>query len=171
MEKRIKEDFERLGISYKQINSGSFWHSKGDNRVVDLFLIECKTLNKEQKQHVIKKEWYEKIADECKNSKETSLVIFDFGDEYDIVSCQKDVFIDIVERLIYAENKLKKFENTDIEKIESLQNKYNELYKEAIELEKRNKVLNEELSESNYDLECAYEDINIYKEKLNSLKE
>jgi hypothetical protein len=60
-------------------NSGSTPFIKGDV-LTDQFLIECKTVTKEQKQFTIKKEWLDKNKEEAfAMNREYNALVFDFG--------------------------------------------------------------------------------------------
>ena len=61
-------------------NSGATLFQKGDVVTAD-FLIEAKTVTKEQKTFTIKKEWFEKNKEEAfAMGKPYSALVFDFGD-------------------------------------------------------------------------------------------
>jgi hypothetical protein len=63
-----------------QISSGSSGFYKGDV-VSENCLIECKTALTEKKSFSIKKEWLEKIEDQCfEMRKKYPILAFDFGD-------------------------------------------------------------------------------------------
>lgn len=68
-------------VSGKQTaNSGATLFQKGDVVTAD-FLIEAKTVTKEQKTFTIKKEWFEKNREEAfAMGKPYSALVFDFGD-------------------------------------------------------------------------------------------
>lgn len=60
-------------------NSGSTPFIKGDV-LTDQFLIECKTLTREQKQITIKREWLDKNTEEAfAMNRQYSALAFDFG--------------------------------------------------------------------------------------------
>lgn len=62
------------------VNSGATAFSKGDV-VTQLFLIEAKTVTDERKSFTLKKEWFDKNAEEAfAMNKPYSAVVFDFGD-------------------------------------------------------------------------------------------
>lgn len=61
-------------------NSGATAFQKGDV-LTDLFLLECKTCTKEQTTFTIRKEWFEKNAEEAfEMGKLYQAVVIDFGD-------------------------------------------------------------------------------------------
>ena len=63
-----------------QVSSGSSAFLKGDV-VTDNCLIECKTCMSEKKSFSIKKEWLEKIKEQCLQMGKTyPILAFDFGD-------------------------------------------------------------------------------------------
>lgn len=65
----------------KTANSGATMFSKGDVRVDDLFLLECKTCTKEQSSFSVKREWFDKNEEEAfAMGMAYSAVVFDFGD-------------------------------------------------------------------------------------------
>lgn len=65
---------------HKTANSGATGFVKGDV-LTDKFLIECKTVTKEQKTFTVRKEWFEKNKKEALSMRKPySTVVFDFGD-------------------------------------------------------------------------------------------
>lgn len=61
-------------------NSGATLFQKGDVVTAD-FLIEAKTVTKEQKTFTVKKEWFDKNKEEAfAMGKPYSAIVFDFGD-------------------------------------------------------------------------------------------
>lgn len=61
-------------------NSGATRFAKGD-AVTSQFLLECKTVTKEQKTFTLKKEWFIKNKEEAfAMRKPYNAVVFDFGD-------------------------------------------------------------------------------------------
>lgn len=63
-----------------QRSSGSGSFKKGDV-FTEKCLVECKTLQTEKKSHSIKKEWLEKIREQCHEMrKQYPILAFDFGD-------------------------------------------------------------------------------------------
>jgi hypothetical protein len=74
-------------------NSGATQWSKGDV-TTDLFLIEAKTVTKEQKSFTIKKEWLDKNKEEAfAMNKPYSALAFDFGDGVQNYVISEELFI------------------------------------------------------------------------------
>ena len=64
----------------KTANSGATAFQKGDV-TTSQFLLECKTVTKEQRTFTVKKEWFDKNKEEAfAMGKPYSAVVFDFGD-------------------------------------------------------------------------------------------
>lgn len=79
-DKQEKRTAKKLGAKV-QTSSGSSDFLKGDV-VSDTCLIECKTAESEKKSVSIKKEWLEKIDEQCYSmGKRYPILAFDFGDE------------------------------------------------------------------------------------------
>jgi hypothetical protein len=75
-EKKLAKD---IGLK-RTPNSGATLFLKGDLHGPDI-LMEAKTLKTKQKQHTIKKEWFDKLHDEAfSTGKLLAVLAFDFGD-------------------------------------------------------------------------------------------
>ena len=78
-DKHEKRTAKRLGASV-QTSSGSSQFLKGDV-VSDKCLVECKTAESQKKSFSIKKEWLDKIDEQCfAMGKKYPILAFDFGD-------------------------------------------------------------------------------------------
>ena len=78
-----KQVAKRIG-GKRTSNSGATLFSKGDIKTKD-FLIECKTVTKEQKSFSIKKDWITKLKEEAFAMGKSSWAIsFNFGGENSI---------------------------------------------------------------------------------------
>lgn len=74
-------------------NSGAATFVAGDIRT-DLFLLEAKTVTKEQKSFTIKKEWLDKNEEEAfAMNKPYSALVFDFGDGEQHYVINENLFI------------------------------------------------------------------------------
>ena len=84
-------------------NSGATLWSKGDVRTSD-FLIEAKTVTKEQKSFTIKKEWLEKNKEEAFAMRKLySALAFSFGDGVDYYVIDEKLFkllLDYIENAV-----------------------------------------------------------------------
>ena len=80
-------------------NSGATAFSKGDVRT-DQFLIEAKTVTKEQKSFTIKREWLDKNEEErFAMNKDYSALAFDFGDGENFYVISEKLFVILLELL------------------------------------------------------------------------
>jgi len=80
-------------------NSGATAFSKGDVRT-DQFLIEAKTVIKEQKSFTIKREWLDKNEEErFAMGKDYSALAFNFGDEKNFYVISEKLFVILLELL------------------------------------------------------------------------
>ena len=78
-DKHEKRTAKNLGGKV-QVSSGSSAFLKGDV-VTEKCLVECKTCMSEKKSFSIKKEWLEKIEEQCiQMRKQYPVLAFDFGD-------------------------------------------------------------------------------------------
>lgn len=77
-------------------NSGATAFSKGDVRTDD-FLIEAKTVTKEQSSFSIKKEWLEKNEEErFAMGKDYSALAFNFGDDVNYYVISEKLFVKLI---------------------------------------------------------------------------
>ena len=77
-------------------NSGATAFSKGDVRT-DHFLIEAKTVTKEQKSFTIKREWLDKNEEErFAMHKDYSALAFNFGDDENYYVISEKLFIKLI---------------------------------------------------------------------------
>ena len=99
-EKRIAKAVKGQRVS----NSGATAFSKGDVRT-DNFLIEAKTVTKEQKSFTIKREWLDKNEEErFAMHKDYSALAFNFGDDENYYVISEKLFVTLVDLLKEAEN-------------------------------------------------------------------
>lgn len=78
-DKHEKRTAKNIG-GHVQVSSGSSAFLKGDV-VTNKCLVECKTCMAEKKSFSIKKEWLEKIKEQCiQMRKQYPILAFDFGD-------------------------------------------------------------------------------------------
>ena len=80
-------------------NSGATAFSKGDVRT-DNFLIEAKTVTKEQKSFTIKREWLDKNEEErFAMGKDYSALAFNFGDDENFYVISEKLFVKLTKLL------------------------------------------------------------------------
>ena len=80
-------------------NSGATAFSKGDVRT-DNFLIEAKTVTKEQKSFTIKREWLDKNEEErFAMGKDYSALAFNFGDDENFYIISEKLFVKLIKLL------------------------------------------------------------------------
>lgn len=85
-------------------NSGATAFSKGDVRT-DQFLIEAKTVTKEQKSFTIKRKWLDKNEEErFAMHKDYSALAFNFGDDENYYVISEKLFVQLVNFLKEEEN-------------------------------------------------------------------